>query len=201
MQLYFNKIFFKIFNYEKLNILKNFLINNVNWKMLKKSLKSLVLINITELKEFLQLKNRWKKNQKFFKNWVWNQIINLNFQWIQNKELKMLGFIEIINAYKHLINIIEKTKLTTHIQKIKYEEVKYLKTNSNLNKIYLDQTLFYQFQKWIPKLYAPIKKLKNKMKIWKMLSKNGIPKACSRFLIFYCIIFIFINILFFLILI
>jgi hypothetical protein len=35
------------------------------------------------------------------------------------------------------------------------------------------------------------------MKIWKMLSKNGIPKACSRFLIFYCIIFILINILFF----
>jgi hypothetical protein len=72
-----------------------------------------------------------------------------------------------------------------------------LKINSNSNKIYIDQTLFYQFQEWTPRLYAPIRKLKNKMKIWKMLSKNGIPKACGRLLIFYSTTFIIIYYYFF----
>lgn len=198
MQFYWNKIFIHTYEQEKLNTIENLLINKVSWKIFKKSLKSLASINVIELKEFLQLKNRQKKNQEFFKDWILNNIFNLKSQWIQNKELKILGFTEIINAYNHLINIIKKTITTTSIHHINNEEIKSLKTNFNLNKIYLDQIISHRFQELTPKIYAPLRLLKNKMKIWKLLSKNGTPKACGRSLIYYYIIFIKIKKIFFL---
>jgi hypothetical protein len=187
MQSRFNKIIFNAYENEKLNIIKDLVQNKLNWNILRESIKNLAWTNAIELKELLTLKNNWIKNQEFFKNWAQREITDLKLLWIQNKELKKLGFIEIINAYKHLINILEKTKATSNLQNIKIEEIRRRNNlrSIHLRKIHVDKILYDQPSELNPKIYAPIRKLKNKMKIWKMLSKSGIPKACGRFLVLY----------------
>ena len=62
---------------------------------------------------------------------------------------------------------------------LREEEVKRIKSNSNHKQMHIDRVLQGQPQELNPRIYAPIRDLKDKLKNWGMLDKSGKPKACG----------------------
>jgi hypothetical protein len=70
-----------------------------------------------------------------------------------------------------------KTASNKNLEKLKAEEVKRIKANPNYKQMHVDRIVHGQPQGLNPRIYAPIRELKDRMKTWGMLSKNGKPKA------------------------
>lgn len=113
-----------------------------------------------------------------------SEFIQLRSSWIQDKNLKELEFTEVIDAYNNLLSIMEKASNTQHLATLKSEEVKRIKSNPKFKQMHVDQILYSQPQSLNPRPYAPIRELKEKMRVWGMLSDSGKPKAngtCFRY--------------------
>jgi hypothetical protein len=95
-----------------------------------------------------------------FKNWVQQEFIQLHSSWIQDKDLKELGFSEVIDAYNNLLSVMEKASDSKHLVNLKSEEVKRIKSNPNYKQMHVDRILYGQPQGLNPRLYAPIWEIK-----------------------------------------
>jgi retron-type reverse transcriptase len=87
----------------------------------------------------------------------------LLFSWIQENELKVM----------------ELAAKKDNLQDFREKEVKRIKSNLNYKQMHVDRALYGQPQRLNSKIYAPIRDLKTKLKIWGMLDKGGKPKACG----------------------
>jgi len=52
------------------------------------------------------------------------------------------------------------------------EEVKRIKANPNFKQMHVDRIMYGQSQGLNPRIYAPIRELKDRLKIWGMLDKG-----------------------------
>lgn len=64
-----------------------------------------------------------------------------------------------------------------NLQSFREEEVKRIKSNPKYKQMHVDRVMYGQPQGLNPKIYAPIRDLKSKLKTWGMLDKGGKPKA------------------------
>lgn len=101
----------------------------------------------------------------------------LESSWIPEEELKELGFSEVIDARENLLKAMEFAAKKNNLQSFREEEVKRIKSNPNYKQMHVDRIMYGQPQGLNPRIYAPIKDLKNKLKTWGMLDKSGKPKA------------------------
>jgi hypothetical protein len=121
--------------------------------------------------------SKWFSGQQPFQDWIQKEFIQLRSSWIQEKDLKDLGYGEVIDAYKNLLSVMEKASGNNNLAKLKLEEVKPIKTNPNYKQMHVDRILYGQPQGLNPRIYAPIRDLKERMVIWGMISNKGKPKA------------------------
>lgn len=103
--------------------------------------------------------------------------IQLRSSWIQDKHSKELGFNKVVDASNNLLSVTEKASDNEQLVTLKTEKVKRIKSNPNFKQMHVDRILFGQAQGLNPRLYAPIWKLKERMKTWGMLLDQGKPKA------------------------
>ena len=99
--------------------------------------------------------------------------------WVPEEELKDLGFEEVIKAREKFLKAIELAANKDNLKGLREEEVKRIKSNPNHKQMHIDRVLHGQPQGLSPKIYAPIRDLKDKLKTWGMLDKSGKPKACG----------------------
>ena len=99
--------------------------------------------------------------------------------WVPEEELKDLGFEEVIKAREKFLKAIELAASKDNLKGLREEEVKRIKSNPNHKQMHIDRVLHGQPQGLSPKIYAPIRDLKDKLKTWGMLDKSGKPKACG----------------------
>jgi len=78
--------------------------------------------------------------------------------------LKELGFDEVIEARENLLKAMELAASKDNLQNFRMEEVKRIKSNPNYKQMHVDRVLYGQPQGLNPRIYAPIKDLKNKLK-------------------------------------
>jgi hypothetical protein len=99
--------------------------------------------------------------------------------------LKELGFDEVIKARENLLKAMElAVSSKDNLQNFRLENVKRITSNPKYKQMYVDHVLYGQSQKLNPRIYAPIRDLKNKLKTWGMLDEGGKPKtngAVSRY--------------------
>ena len=103
--------------------------------------------------------------------------LHLKSSWAPENELKELGFDEVIEARENLLKAMKLAASKDNLQNFRMEEVKRIKSNSNYKQMHVDRVLYGQPQGLNPRIYAPIRDLKNKLKTWGMLDKGGKPKA------------------------
>ena len=103
--------------------------------------------------------------------------LHLESSWVSENELKELGFDEVIEARENLLKAMKLAASKDNLQNFRMEEVKRIKSNSNYKQMHVDRVLYGQPQGLNPRIYAPIRDLKNKLKTWGMLDKGGKPKA------------------------
>lgn len=60
----------------------------------------------------------------------------------------------------------EKTYSETNLDKLKAEEIKRIKANPNYKQMHVDRILHGQPQGLNPRIYAPIRELKDRMRTW-----------------------------------
>ena len=178
MEARFEKAIFKTYEAQKLKILKALLKGKKDKIACKEAVNLVALKDAYELQEQMELKgSKWIASQKPFNDWVQREYIQLRSSWIQDKDLKELGFDEVVNVYNNLLSVMEKASDNKHLAILKTEEVKRIKSNPNFKQMHVDRILFGQAQGLNPRLYAPIWELKEKMKTWGMISNQGKPKA------------------------
>ena len=178
MEARFEKSILKSYEAEKLKLLKAMMKGKKEKVSQTEIVETLALKDAYELKDKIGLEgNKWKFGQDPFEKWVAQEYTHLRSSWIQEKELKDLGFTEVIDAFNNLLNVMEKTASNKNLEKLKAEEVKLIKGNPNYKQMHVDRIIHGQPQGLNPKIYAPIRKLIDRMKTWGMLSKKGKPKA------------------------
>lgn len=91
--------------------------------------------------------------------------------------MKELGFSKVVDAYNNLLAAMVKASEKKNLVSLKSEEVKRIKSNPNFKQMHVGRILYGQPQGLSPRIYAPTRELKDRMKIWGMLSKSGSPKA------------------------
>ena len=99
--------------------------------------------------------------------------------WVSEEELKDLGFKEVIEAREKFLKAMELAANKDNLKGLREEEVKRIKSHPNHKQMHIDRVLHGQPQGLSPKIYAPIRDLKDKLKTWGMLDKSGKPKACG----------------------
>ena len=185
MEARFEKAIFRSYEAQKLKFLKALMQNKKDKIVCKKSIDLLAIKDARELYNYIELKgSKWINNQKPFKNWLESEFIRLRSSWIQDKDLKELGFDEVISAYNHLLLVMKKASVTQSLAVFKSEKVKRIKSNSKFKQMHVDRIFYGQPQNLNLRVFAPIWELKEKMRIWGMLSNNGKPKAsgiCFRY--------------------
>ena len=178
MEARFEKSILKSYEAEKLKLLKALMKSKKDKVLQVDAIKTLALKDAYELKDKMTLEgDKWKFGQDPFKNWVKQEYLHLRSSWIQEKDLKDLGYTEVMNAFNNLLNVMEKTYCEINLDKLKAEEVKRIKANPNYKQMHVDRILHGQPQGLNPRIYAPLRELKDRMKTWSMLSKNGKPRA------------------------
>ena len=178
MESRFEKAILRAYEAQKLKLLKALLQNKKDKIARKKTIDLLALKDAYELQDHIKLKeNKWIANQEPFKHWIQREFIQLRSSWIQNKDLKNLGFNEVIDAYNNLLSVMEKASDNKHLVDLKSEEIKRIKSNPKFKQMHVDRILCGQPPGLNPRLYAPIWGLKERMKTWGMLSSHGKPKA------------------------
>ena len=185
MEARFEKAIFKSYEAQKLKLLKALMQGKKDKIACKESINLLVIKDAYELHDHIELKgSNWINNQKPFKIWLQSEFIQLRSSWIQDENLKELGFGKVIDAYNNLLSVMEKASDTQHLVTFKSEEVKRIKSNPKFKQMHVDRILYGQPQGLNPRLYAPIWELKERMRVWGMLSDGGKPKAsgtCFRY--------------------
>ena len=101
----------------------------------------------------------------------------LESSWIPEEELKELGFNEVIEARENLLKTMKLAANKDNLQSFREEEVKRIKSNLNYKQMHVDRVMYDQPQGLNPRIYAPIRDLKSKLKSWGMLDKGWKPKA------------------------
>ena len=178
MEARFEKAILKSYEAEKLKLLKALMKDKKDKDLQLDATKILALKDAHELKDKMILESlKWNFGQDPFKNWVKQEYIRLRSSWIQNSDLKDLGYEEIIKAFNNLMNVMEKTYSNKNLEKLKEEEIKRVKANPNYKQMHVDRILYGQPQGLNPRIYAPIRELKDRLKTWGMISKNGKPIA------------------------
>ena len=178
MESRFEKATLRAYEAQKLKLLKALLKGSKDKIACKEGIDLLAFKDVYELQEYIELKgSKLIASQEPFKDWIQREYIQLRLSWIQDKHLKELEFEEVTNAYDSLLSTMEKASDNKHLATLKLEEVKRIKSNPNFKQMHVDRILFGQAQGLNPKLYAPIWELKERMKIWGMISKHGKPKA------------------------
>lgn len=79
--------------------------------------------------------------------------------------MKELGFDEVIKARENLLKAMELAASKDNLQNFRLEEVKRIKSNPKYKQMHVNRVLYGQPQGLNPRIYAPIKDLKNKLKI------------------------------------
>lgn len=185
MEARFEKAIFKSYEAQKLKLLKALMRGKKDKIACKESITLLAIKDAYELHDHIELKGgKWINNQKPFKIWLQSEFIQLRSSWIQDKNLKELGFDKVIDAYNNLLSVMEKASDTQHLATLKSEEVKRIKSNPKFKQMHVDRILYGQPQGLNSRLYAPIWELKERMRVWGMLSDGGKPKAsgtCFRY--------------------
>lgn len=178
MEARFEKAILRGYEAQKLRLLKA-LMQDKKVKFTRKEVIDLLAHKDSyELLERIELKgSKWFSGQQPFQDWVQKEFLQLHSSWIQEKELKNLGYSEVIDAYKNLLSVMENTSDNGNLAKIKLEEVKRIQTNPNYKQMHVDRILYGQPQGLNPRIYAPIWDLKKKMAVWGMISEKGKPKA------------------------
>lgn len=103
--------------------------------------------------------------------------LQLESSWVPENELKEMGFDGVIEARENLLKAMDLAASKDNLQNIRMEEVKRIKCNPGYKQMHVDRVLYGQPQGLSPRIYAPIRDLKNKLKTWGMLDKRGKPKA------------------------
>jgi retron-type reverse transcriptase len=178
MESRFEKAIFRAYEAQKIKLLKALMQGKENKLTRGEAINLLALKDAYKLYDHIELKgNKWVTGHVSFKNWVQQEFIQLHSSWIQDKDLKELGFSEVIDAYNNLLSVMEKASDSKHLVNLKSEEVKRIKANPNYKQMHVDRILYGQPQGLNPRLYAPIWEIKKRMKTWGMLSDRGKPKA------------------------
>jgi hypothetical protein len=174
----FEKAVLMTYEAEKLKFLKALLKGKKDKTLQKKAINTLALQDAHKLKDFIELKgNKWIFGQEPFSDWLKQEYMHLRSSWIQENDLKELGYSEVMDAYNNLLQVMEKTSNRNNLADLKSEEAKRIKSNPNFKQMHLDRILYGQPQGLNPRIYAPVRELKEKMKSWGMLSESGSPKA------------------------
>ena len=143
-------------------------------------INSLAVLDANKLMKTVELKGiKWLQDQESFETWILREYNHLRESWIKETELKELGYHEIIKAYDNFVKALEKGISLENICKAKQEEAKRIMAKPKFSQKEVDRVFFGQPQNLQPRLYAPIYQLKNKLKIWHMISNAGKPKACG----------------------
>jgi retron-type reverse transcriptase len=178
MESRFEKAILKVYEAQRLKYLKALLKGKKDKSTRKEAINLLALRDAYEIQDQVKLSgNKWIFSQEPFKDWVKREFLHLRSSWIQEKDLKELGFTEVVNAYNNLLSVMEKASENKNLADLKLEEVKRIKSNPKFKQMHVDRILYGQPQGLNPRIYAPIWKLKERMKTWGMLSKSGSPKA------------------------
>lgn len=176
----FEKAVMKTYEAKKLKTLKTLLKNTHKVNNNESIINSLAVLDAKELMKTVKLKGiKWLYDQEPFETWMQREYIHLKQSWIKDTELKELGFDKIINAYNNFLMALEKERSSENICKIKNEEAKFIMARPKFSQKEVDRVSFGQQQSLQLRLYAPIYELKNKLKIWHMISESGKPKACG----------------------
>lgn len=140
----------------------------------------LAVLDANKLMKTVELKGiKWLHDQEPFETWMKREYNHLQESWIKETELKELGYHEIITAYNNFVEALEKGISPKNICKAKQEEAKRIMAKPKFSQKEVDRVYFGQPQSLQPRLYAPIYQLKNKLKMWHMISDSGKPKACG----------------------
>lgn len=178
MEARFEKAILKAYEAQKLRLLKTLMSDKKVKFTRSQVIDVLAHKDAYELLDLIELKNaKWISGQLPFKSWVQKEFIQLHSSWIQENELKKLGYDEIIDAYNNLLSTMKNASNNKNLTEIKSEEVKRIKVNPNYKQMHVDRIFYGQPQGLNPKLYAPIRELKKKMVTWGMITDQGKPKA------------------------
>ena len=179
MEERYEKGLMKIYESERRKILKIIVKGRTGQEEKKQVIKELAYRDAEKLKEAMDMKIKTENQEgsNEFKFWVQREYSNLISSKIQENDLKILGFTEVIEARENLLKAMEKASGNENLTTFKLEEVQRIKANPNYKQMHVDRIIYGQPQGLNPKLYTPIKELKNKLQSWGMISKQGRPKA------------------------
>ena len=178
MEFRFEKSILNTYEFQKLKILKTLMKNRNDDVSREDVIKSLAHKDADALhNRAILMGNRWIFGQEPFENWLKREYMQLRSSWIQENDLKELGFSDVVDAYNNLLAVMVKASDKKNLGPLKSEEVKRIKSNLKFKQMHVDRILYGQPQGLNPRIYAPTRELKDRMKAWGMLSKVGSPKA------------------------
>lgn len=178
MESRFEKSIFNTYESRKLKILKTLMKDRKDGVSREDVIEPLAHKDADALHDrAILMGNKWIFGQEPFENWLRKEYIQLRSSWIQENDLKELGFSDVVDAYNNLLAVMVKASDKKNLSPLKSEEMKRIKSNPKFKQMHVDRILYGQLQGLNPKIYAPTHELKDRMKTWGMLSKGGSPKA------------------------
>ena len=178
MESRFEKSIFNTYESRKLKILKTLMKDRKDGVSREDVIEPLAHKDADALhNRAILMGNKWIFGQELFENWLRKEYIQLRSSWIQENDLKELGFSDVVDAYNNLLAVMVKVSDKKNLSPLKSEEMKRIKSNPKFKQMHVDRILYGQPQGLNPKIYAPTHELKDRMKTWGMLSKGGSPKA------------------------
>lgn len=165
----------KIYESEKRKMLKALSNSAVNKDEKLKSIKEIARKDaLNQINIQLTLRDSGVEQYKTLLN---KERLQLESSWVPENELKELGFDEVIEARENLLKAMKLAASKDNLQNFRLEEVKRIKSNPRYKQMHVGRVLYGQPQRLSPKIYAPTRDLKSKLKTWGMLDKGGKPKA------------------------
>ena len=155
--------FGNIFKIKRRKILKIIVKGRTGQEEKKQVIKELAYRDAEKLKEAMDMKIKTENQEgsNEFKFWVQREYSNLISSKIQENDLKILGFTEVIEARENLLKAMEKASGNENLTTFKLEEVQRIKANPNYKQMHVDRIIYGQPQGLNPKLYTPIRELKS----------------------------------------
>ena len=175
----YEKSLSKIYDSEKRKALKSLVNSTVDKTERMKILKKFALKNAINQADKSRLFLNEKSGVKQYKSLLEKERKQLVASWVPEEELKELGFTEVIEAREKFLKAMELAANKDNLKGLREEEVKRIKSNPNHKQMHIDRVLQSQPLGLNPRIYAPIRDLKDKLKNWGMLDKSGKPKACG----------------------
>jgi retron-type reverse transcriptase len=169
---------FKIYESERRKTLKALVSSTANKNEKMKAIKEIAqkdALRLSQIETPLILGDSSGVEQ--FKAVLNKERLELESNWIPKNEFERLGLNEIIEARENFLKAITSALKKENLQTFREEEVKRIKANPKFKQMHVDRILYGQFQGLNPRIYAPLRNLKDKLKAWGMLNKGGKPKA------------------------